>query len=88
MAAALGGIDGLVFTGTVGERSSEIRRRVVQKLMFLGMSLDAKLNHSTVEPKKMVRISPASYPGRIYVVPADEDKIIAKHTTQILDQHQ
>ena len=79
MAATLGGIDALVFTGTVGERSNEIRRRVVERLLFLGMSIDPELNHKAVEPQKMTSISPAPHPGRIYVIPADEDKIIAKH---------
>ena len=84
MAAALGGIDALVFTGTGGERSNEIRRRVVEKLLFLGLSIDPELNHKAIEPPKMVRISPVSHPGRIYVVPADENKIMARHAASFL----
>lgn len=85
MAATLGGIDVLVFTGTVGERSNEIRRRVTERLLFLGLSIDSELNHTATEPRKITRISPVSHPGRIYVVPSDEDKVIAKHAAEFLN---
>lgn len=82
MAAALGGIDALVFTGTVGERSAPIRRRIVTHLMFLGLALDQKKNHDLPEPKNPVPISPASHPVRVYVIPADECSVIAEHVRQ------
>lgn len=83
MAAALGGLDALVFTGTVGERSAQIRRRVTEHLMFLGLQLDPKINHGLKEPKELTQISPASHPAKVYVVPADEYSVIVSHAGKL-----
>ena len=72
MVAALGGIDGLVFTGTVGERSAEIRQRIVRKMLYLGIALNAKTNNDhelIVEPTV---ISQDRHPAVVMVVPTDE----------------
>lgn len=79
MTAALGGLDALVFTGTVGERASEIRKRVVRGLLFLGLTLDAKENHIHQELDGLKRISPPANPVRIYVIPADEYSVMINH---------
>jgi acetate kinase len=81
--AVLGGLDTLVFTGVVGERSYEIRKRVVSKLMFLGLTLDAQANHQTVEPREVSCISPPHHPAKVLVVPTDEDSEIVKHANKI-----
>lgn len=83
MSAVLGGVDALVFTGTVGERSAPIRRRIAEKLMFLGIEINAKKNHETIQPSSMVKISPASHPVRVYIVPTDEYSVIARHASRI-----
>ncbi len=77
MAAVLGGIDALVFTGTVGERSSPIRQRIVHKLMFLGLAIDPAKNHVSVEPGELTQISPPHFPAKIFIVPANEDSVMA-----------
>ena len=83
MAAVLGGIDILVFTGTVGERSSEIRKRIVQNLHFLGLWLDARTNHQNLEHGAVTLISKDHHPARIYVVPADEDQVMVMHALKV-----
>ncbi|MBI5906708.1 acetate/propionate family kinase [Candidatus Saccharibacteria bacterium] len=83
MVAALGGVDALVFTGTVGERSVQIRRRVTERLMFLGLQLNPKINHGLKELKELTRISPASHPAKVYVVPADEYSVIVSHARKL-----
>jgi len=83
MAATLGGIDGLVFTATVGERSAEIRKRVLHGLLFLGLSLDPHLNHHSVQPGEIVQISPPHHPAKIYIVPANEYSVIAAHAQKL-----
>ncbi len=83
MAAALGGIDALAFTGTVGERSEPIRRRVMNNLTFLGLWLDPKLNHEHKTTNALSILSPKSHPAKIYVVPANEDLVIAKHALDL-----
>lgn len=81
MAAALGGADSLIFTGTVGERSREIRRRVTSKLLYLGFSIYD--NHNT-HLKQLHELSKPGAPASIYVVPADEEVQIANSTEEIL----
>ena len=77
MTASLGGIDSLVFTGIVGERSSEIRSMVISKLMFLGLHMSASENHQADNPKQPVDIS-SNGPINIYVVPSKEDSQMAR----------
>lgn len=81
MAAALGGADSLVFTGTVGERSREIRRRVTAKLLYLGFAIYD--NHNT-HLKQLHRLSKPGSPATVYVVPADEEAQIAHITAHEL----
>lgn len=79
MAASMGGVDTLVFTGTVGERNPQIRRRVLSKLLFLGLAAEPKLNHQVTDPAEPVDISPKRYPASVIVVPADEAGVMSRH---------
>lgn len=76
MTAALGGIDALVFTGTIGERSSEMRKRIVSKLEYLGCQIDSSKNAHAELTKGPVAINePKSLP--IYLVQSEEsDEIV------------
>jgi acetate kinase len=79
LAAALQGIDAFVFTAGIGENSSVIRARVAEKLAWLGVSLDAAANGK--------HASKISQPGSripVYVVPTDEERMIAEHTLSVL----
>jgi len=80
----LGGLEALIFTGTVGERSAEMRRRIIKNLAFLGLSLDPHLNHTPTPVSKPARLSPIAHPVKIYVVPADEDAVIATHARKLV----
>ncbi len=75
LAAALGGIDALVFTGGIGEHASEIRARIIEAAGWLGFRLDAAANarHAT-------RLTQADSPVPAYVIPTDEALMIARHT--------
>lgn len=81
MAATLGGADCLVFTGTVGERSREIRRRVASKLLYLGFSIYD--NHNT-HMTQIHRLSKPNSPASIFIVPADEESQIARTVRNML----
>jgi len=72
MAAALGGVDMLLFTGTVGERSAEMRKRIVDRLHFLDLLLDEPENESVKNPLKPTRVSKLTKSKPIYVIPTDE----------------
>jgi acetate kinase len=75
LAAALGGLDLLVFTGGIGERSAEIRRRICDGLQFLGIELDVTQNDG--------HASTLSQPGArctVRMIPTNEDLMIARYT--------
>jgi acetate kinase len=78
MAAQLNGVDCLVFTGTVGERSYIIRQRILEKLTYLGFAVDGKLNERTIEPTEIGKIHLRTRNKPIYVIHCDEASEIAR----------
>jgi len=79
MAASLGGLDGFVFTAGIGENAAPIRAAVCDKLGWLGLALDAAAN-AAHGPR-------LSLPGArvgVYVIPTDEELMIARHTRAVL----
>ena len=82
LAAALGGLDAFVFTAGIGENSVAMRARVAEKLRWLGVVLDTHANSAGQS-----RISQAESRVRLYVVPTDEELMIAKHTLALLSTH-
>ena len=77
-AVALNGFDALVFTGGIGENSSHIRKMAVDRLGFLGLALDEKLNNETSRGKQGNIAKAGSKP--IWVVPTNEELLIARDT--------
>ena len=79
LAAALGGLDTLIFTAGIGERAAPIRERICTGLEFLGIQLDAARNaaHKSVISTDGSRVT-------IRVIPTDEDLMIARHTAHLL----
>ena len=80
MAATLGGLDGLVFTGGIGEHGKEIRGEICARLGWLGLRIDAAANDGSRE-----RISSADSAVEAYVIPTDEDMAIARHCARLLE---
>ena len=81
MAATLGGIDALVFTAGVGERAVEIRKRVCEKLKYLGLELDRTANE-TCQPD--ADIGTPSSRVRILVIATREDLTIMRETRRLV----
>jgi len=79
LAAALGGLDAFVFTAGIGENSPNIRARVAEKLSWLGVAFDPRAN---AERKSLIS-QPQSRVG-LYIVPTDEELMIARHTLSLL----
>jgi acetate kinase len=79
MAAVLGGIDGLVFTAGIGENSPEIRKRICESSSWLGVELDDVANLSGGS-----RISTRHSKVSAWVVPTNEELMIARHTRALL----
>jgi acetate kinase len=79
LAAVLGGIDALVFTAGIGENSPEIRRRICAASAWLGIEIDAAANEG-----KSARISTAQSKVSVWVIPTNEELMIARHTGELL----
>jgi len=79
LAAALGGLDALVFTGGIGENSAELRERVCHDAAWLGVQLDAAANRAAGP-----RISTQSSRTAAWVLPTNEELMIARHTRRVL----
>jgi acetate kinase len=80
MAAALGGIDALVFTAGIGEHAVEIRRRVCEDATWLGVDLDQSAN--IAGGALITRIGSRT---SAWVIPTDEDLMIARHAWTLLN---
>ena len=79
LAAAMGGIDGFVFTAGIGENAPAIREAVSKRLAWLGLDLDLKANANGE-----ARISNKESRVACYVIPTDEELMIARHTLAVL----
>jgi len=75
LAAALGGLDALVFTAGIGEHAPEIRRRVCEQAVWLGVHFDKAANAAGGP-----RITTTGSRASAWVIPTDEDLMIARHT--------
>jgi acetate kinase len=77
--AALGGLDALVFTAGIGEHSAEIRERVCTAAAWTGLRLNPEANRN-----KAVCISTADSPISAWVIPTNEELMIATHTRNLI----
>lgn len=84
-AAALGGVDAVVFTAGVGENSPLHRERACQGLEFLGIQLDRRANHSAVGRAGEADISTPDSNVRVFVIPTDEELVMVEDAAAILD---
>ncbi len=82
LAAAMGGMDTLVFTGGIGEHSPRVREWICSGLEFFGVEVDTELNQYSAPG-----INKESAPVRIHVIPTDEEIVIARHVKELL-KHQ
>jgi len=79
LAAVLGGLDGLVFTAGIGENSAEIRARICAASAWLGIDLDPMANQA-----RSPRITRSGSPVSAWVIPTNEELVIARHTGRLL----
>lgn len=86
-AAAMGGIDAIVFTGGVGENREEVREAVCEDMEFLGIKLDKKANSGALFGKAGI-ISTTDSKVKVVVLPTDEELVIANDTMKILNSEE
>ena len=80
-AAAMNGIDYIIFTGGVGENQINIRKGICEKLEFMGVEIDENLNNMRGEEKE---ISKPTSKVKVFVVPTNEELMIAKETERLI----
>ncbi len=83
-AAAMGGLDAVVFTAGIGENAPEIRRDCVRGLEFIGLHLDKARNNSVSDDREVIAISAADSPAYVLVIPTDEELMIARDTARVV----
>lgn len=81
LAAALGGLDTLVFTGGIGEHAASVRLRICEGLDFLGIRLDPRRNEA-----RAAVISREGSWATVRVMQTDEDLMIARHTRELIEK--
>ena len=80
-AVAMNGVDYIIFTGGVGENQINIRKGICEKLEFMGVKIDAQANNMRGEEKE---ISTQDSKIKVYVVPTNEELMIAKETARLV----
>ncbi len=82
--AAMGGLDALVFTGGIGENSTEVRKAVCQNMEYLGLELDLEKNEIA---KEDMDISTEASKARVLRITTNEELVIALDTEKIVNEH-
>jgi acetate kinase len=78
--AVLGGVDAIVFTAGVGENGAVLRKMVLDRLSYLGIAVDQENNNKRGET---LMISTPDSKVKVYVIPTNEELMIAKDTVQL-----
>lgn len=82
-AAAMGGLDAIVFTAGIGEHTPQVRERVCKGLEFLGVDFDFELNYN-VKRGEIVDLSKKSAKVKTLLIPTNEELVIARETVRII----
>lgn len=80
-AAAMNGLDAVIFTGGLGENSASVRLAVCKDMEFLGIKIDEELNSK--ERGRLVKLSTADSKVQVWVVPTNEELLIARDTKEL-----
>lgn len=85
MTTAMNGIDAIVFTGTAGERSSILRKKIVAHLQYLDIQLDQDKNYKAKQPSSLTNIAQSAHSKPVFVLSSNEAQAIAEHVAKRLD---
>ena len=81
----LGGADAIVFTAGCGEHTPELREAVVEGLEFMGVEIDKDLNNNAPRGQEVLISKPTSK-VKIFVIPTDEEMVIAEETLKTINK--
>jgi len=82
--AAMNGVDAVLFTGGIGENSWEVRERVCENMEYFGIKIDKELNKKS--RGKLVKLSTADSKTEVWVVPTNEELLIARDTLELISK--
>lgn len=83
-AAAMGGLDAVVFTAGIGENQAPIREMAMQGLEFLGIDFDCEANRAVTRPAPVTRLSKPTSRVAVYLIPTNEELMIARDTEDVV----
>lgn len=83
-AAAMGGLDAIVFTAGIGENTASIREMACQGLEYLGVEFDTEANNSVARPVKTTCLSKKDSRVKVYIIPTNEELVIASDTEALV----
>ena len=83
-AAAMNGVDAILFTGGIGENSWEVREAVCQNMDYFGIKIDEALNRSI--RGKLTKISTPDSKIEVWIVPTNEELLIARDTLALISK--
>ncbi len=83
-AAAMGGVDAIVFTGGIGENNPQYRTRIADKLAFLGVKIDEEINAKAKHTSTEYDLSTPDAKVRMLMIPTNEELMIAKDTLELV----
>lgn len=84
--AAMNGVDAVVFTAGMGENNPELRQRVCENMQFFGIEIDEDLNAKTLRQPNIVKLSKEGTKTAVYVIPTNEELMIASDTEEIVSK--
>lgn len=85
-AAAMGGVDAIVFTGGIGENNPHYRARVAEKLAFMGVKLDEEINKKAMRTSEEFDLTTPDSKVKVLMIPTNEELMIAKDTLELVSQ--
>ena len=85
--AAMNGVDGIVFTGGIGENGHWLRSRICSYLGYMGVQIDEKLNQATVKGAEAELTDPSAK-VRVFILATDEELVIAQETQKVVESLQ
>jgi acetate kinase len=83
-AAAMGGVDAIIFTGGIGENDATIRRQICEDMEYLGLKIDADLNDKA--SRRDAKFSTDDSKVEAWVLPTNEELMIARDTKEIVEK--
>lgn len=84
--AAMNGVDAIVFTAGMGENNPELRERALRNMEYYGIELDLELNAKTWRQPNIVEISKPTSKVKVFVIPTNEELMIARDTADIVSK--